>query len=274
MVGIGARAAELLERAEVGRVLAAMRGAIYIVVQGEVLWLAGPVDMLHRRAILLSEPPEPSAFAAGDALALPGFAMRAWRPDAPRRDAKAVAALRRGAGRLPIIGRGLGEPAGLGHWMLGYHLPSPLSYLKTIPLEFARACTTDDAEAAIDMAARLLGAGPGLTPSGDDFVGAAFFAREMLVQMGGLDPGRWRDAALAVRAAAHGATNVISATLLDDLLDGHGWSSLHDLVAALAGEDEAAAVKAARRLTLLGDSSGWDLLAGLHAGARGVAGVR
>jgi hypothetical protein len=55
--------------------------------------------------------------------------------------------------------------------------------------------------------------------------------------------------------------------LLGDLLAGEGWAPLHDLARALAGDDETASRDAARHLTRLGHSSGWDLLAGFVAGA-------
>jgi primosomal protein N' len=46
----------------------------------------------------------------------------------------------------------------------------------------AIACAADDADAACRAALPLLGLGPGLTPSGDDLVGAAFFARRALAR--------------------------------------------------------------------------------------------
>jgi hypothetical protein len=73
-----------------------------------------------------------------------------------------------------------------------------------------------------------------------------------------------------VRSAATRLTHPIGAALLGDLLDGEGWAPLHDLARALAHEDDATALDAARRLTQLGHSSGWDLLAGFMAGARGL----
>src|SRR5207249_4344945 len=74
--------------------------------------------------------------------------------------------------------------------------------------------------------------------------------------------------ASAVRTAAARLTHPIGAALLGDLLAGEGWAPLHDLAAALARDDEPAALDAAGRLTRLGHSSGWDLLAGFVAGAR------
>jgi hypothetical protein len=54
---------------------------------------------------------------------------------------------------------------------------------------------------------------------------------------------------------------------LSDLIEGHGWSPLHDLVGALVSGDDSAALKTASHLIRLGHSSGWDLLAGFVAGA-------
>src|SRR5260370_379121 len=120
-----------------------------------------------------------------------------------------------------------------------------------------------------EAATALLGLGPGMTRAGDDLVGGAFFARALLARSGACDAAGWRHAADAVRAAAARLTHPIGAALLGDLLVGEGWAALHDLAAALARDDEPAAVDAARRLTRLGHSSGWDLLAGFVAGARG-----
>jgi hypothetical protein len=90
-----------------------------------------------------------------------------------------------------------------------------------------------------------------------------------LLRAGAIDAIAWRAAARAVRSAATRLTHPIGAALLGDLLDGDGWAPLHDLARALAHEDDATALDAARRLTQLGHSSGWDLLAGFIAGARG-----
>jgi hypothetical protein len=150
---------------------------------------------------------------------------------------------------------------------MGKPLAFPLTGAATAADALARACARDAADAAADAALALLGLGPGLTPSGDDLVGGAFFARAALAVAGRPDSAAWKTAAARVRDAAREATNPISAALLSDLLDGHGWSALHDLVGALASGDDSSAVIAARRLTRLGHSSGWDLLSGFAAGA-------
>src|SRR3989442_421674 len=87
---------------------------------------------------------------------------------------------------------------------------------------------------------------------------------------------RWRPAALpaalasatalaagapaVVATAARQRTHPISAALLGDLVAGDAYGPLHDLACALAAGTSA--LEPARRLTRLGHSSGWDLLAG------------
>src|SRR5438552_3921241 len=98
--------------------------------------------------------------------------------------------------------------------------------------------------------------------------GGAFFARALLARAGIVDAVAWQAGGSAVRTAAARLTHPIGAALLGDLLAGEGWAPLHDLAAALARDDEPAALDAAGRLTRLGHSSGWDLLARFVAGAR------
>jgi Protein of unknown function (DUF2877) len=270
VIQIGWRAAEIIaDGGPDGRVLAPVGASIYIVVGGEILWLGGPSDLMHPRAVLLSEPPDATAYAAGDALSAPPAPILAWRPAPPMVGARAEAAVCHGARRLREVAASLGTPKGFGAWLIGKPLAFPLAGAAKTADALADACARDDADVAADAALALVGLGAGLTPSGDDLVGGAFFARAALAAIAGSDVAAWRTAASRVRAAAHEATNPISAALLSDLLEGHGWSALHDLVGALACDDDARTVTAARRLTRLGHSSGWDLLTGFIAGAAG-----
>ncbi|MGH7277147.1 MAG: DUF2877 domain-containing protein, partial [Candidatus Rokuibacteriota bacterium] len=82
----------------------------------------------------------------------------------------------------------------------------------------------------------------------------------------------WRRAAAQVTAAAAARTHPISAALLADLVGGDGHAPLHVLADALVDSEPAACViDAARRLTSIGHSSGWDMLAGFLAGVLGDA---
>lgn len=268
VIGIGWRAAEVLDSAATVRVVAPMRASIYIAGRGEILWLGGPAEVMHPRAVLLSEPPEAASFATGDALPVPRWTMRAWRPDRPRSVGDAVTRWRGAARRLSSTAAALGEPAGFGAWLTGAPLAFPLSGAGKAAATLASACAADDATGAAAAASALLGLGAGLTPSGDDFVGGAFFARALLAELGSSDGAAWRRAAETVRSAARAATTPISAALLGDLVDGHGWAPLHELAVALATDDDAGAANAASRIIGLGHSSGWDLLAGFIAGTR------
>jgi hypothetical protein len=268
VVEIGWRAAEVLAASPVARVLAPMRSSIYIVAAGEILWLGGPAEVKHPRAVLLSEPPDTSAIAAGAWVSVPRWAVRAWRPGVPQCDVQGARALRRGGARLAEIARSLGNPAGFGAWLVKTPLAFPLGGATKAADALARACAADDAAAAADASLTMLGLGAGLTPSGDDFVGGAFFARAALARLLGSEVPAWRRAATTVREAAARSTTPIGVALLGDLLAGDGWAPLHDLAQGLASEDGTATLNAASRLTRLGHSSGWDLLAGFAAGAR------
>jgi hypothetical protein len=264
---IGRRAAELLRSGGEARVLAPLSASIYMVLADEVLWLGGPGETRHSRAVLLSEPPPAASWAPGDLLRVPPCSLPAWCPEPAPSGVPAATALRRGAAVLAAAAPSLGRPEGFGARLVGAPLAFPLAEAAAPAAALAEACAGDAPDDAAAAALALLGLGPGLTPSGDDFVGGAFFARAVLSRASAGDPEAWRAAAATVREAAARATHRISAALLGDLLDGNGWEPLHGLAAALARDDGAAALHAARRLTRLGHSSGWDLLAGFVAGA-------
>jgi len=98
------------------------------------------------------------------------------------------------------------------------------------------------------------------------YVGGAFFARALLAEVGGREAGAWRRAAELLLQEAVRLTHPISVALLSDLAGGHAHAPLHDLAHALATSDHAAALSAARRLSRLGHTSGWDLLSGFLTG--------
>lgn len=108
-----------------------------------------------------------------------------------------------------------------------------------------------------EAADRLVGLGPGLTPSGDDFLGGAVIALAMA--------GRTEEAAALaapVLEAAARATNRISAAHLDAAARGFGADALHLALDAMARGDDRALAAALRGLDAIGHSSGWDAMAG------------
>lgn len=181
-----------------------------------------------------------------------------WRAPQEKHD---PAALRLGAQRL--LARLHALPAcALLQWLMGQPLPFPLSLAAT-RLEAARdALTTNDVKALAVSAPRLLGWGPGLTPSGDDLLGGVFFALHHAPRRGWAAP--LCQLHRNLRAAARGgATNAISAALLGDLMQGSGYRVLHELLSTLQHGDDKAIDAGAAALLQLGATSGGDLLCGL-----------
>jgi hypothetical protein len=243
------------------RVVARLSGSTYLSAGDALVWLGPQHATLHPRAILTGVPA-----GDGDEVRLAVEGLTPWRPAPLTLTRAGVAGLRHAWRGLVADLPALGTPGGFGALLAGEPLVFPLEGARAGAEALARACAGDDADAATTAALTLLGVGGGLTPSGDDFVGAALFARRLLAEAGAADAAAWRRAAAGVRAAALARTHPLSATLLGDLADGHTYASVHDLMHALAGGEPAPAREAARRLVRLGHSSGWDMLAGLGAG--------
>jgi hypothetical protein len=118
-------------------------------------------------------------------------------------------------------------------------------------------------ELSVDPVSGLVGLGPGLTPSGDDFLIGALAALDAIHQTK-------THAALgeAVAAAAPARTSPLSASFLRAAAAGHVGENLHALVAAVVcGHLDAAAAAAGR----IGHTSGWDMLVGVVLALRVVA---
>jgi hypothetical protein len=133
--------------------------------------------------------------------------------------------------------------------------------------DVADACIHHDGHAMIRTAGELVGLGPGLTPSGDDYVGGALFA---LSQLDFAYPGlcSWRSApARELVAMAQAQTNWISHTIMADMAEGHAAEPLHRFVVRLLSDPEpGAGLNELPSLLKIGHSSGWDMLAGAMAG--------
>lgn len=260
---LGWKAADALARSGgSARVFAALSESIYLTAGDELLWLGRAGSPLHPRAILTRAPLP----AARSTLTIAVGEARPWTPPAPARGRDAARRLAAGVRELPGALAELGAPEGFGALLAGGAPPFPLERATPRALSLADACARDDPEAAVAAATALVGLGPGLTPSGDDYVGGAFFGRALLAAAGACDRDAWARAAGAVLARARAQTHPISVALLGDMLEGHGHAPLHELAGALAaGGDRRAAVDAARRLVAIGHSSGWDMLAGFVA---------
>lgn len=112
-------------------------------------------------------------------------------------------------------------------------------------------------------AAQLIGLGPGLTPSGDDYLGGVLVALRWVGRGAQADSlWRWLEPRLSER------TSAISAAHLAAAAGGEVHEALHDLLTDLAAWESPDLVPRLSRLDALGHTSGWDALAGIVAVAK------
>jgi hypothetical protein len=114
--------------------------------------------------------------------------------------------------------------------------------------------------------AGLIGLGPGLTPSGDDFLVGSLALLDALAE-------RKAHAALAgaIADVPRGLTSPLSDCFLRAAAAGHVGEHLHYAVSAVISGAPSAAVAAIRKI---GHSSGWDMLAGVASTLHVVAAAR
>jgi hypothetical protein len=227
----------------------------YYRAEGELLWVGARLPAMHPRAVVTADP-RPSV----PELRFGPRPARGWSAELPATpDARALAS---GAARLREALLGAEAPRGFGTLLAGRPSQFPLSLGVAGVRALAAACARDDAAAARAAAQPLLGFGTGLTPAGDDLVGAALFARRMLAAG---EP-RWEAVALALASEASTRSHPVSAALFGDLARGRSFAPLHSAAEALARGDESGALAAARQLAAIGHSSGWDMLTGFLLG--------
>lgn len=137
------------------------------------------------------------------------------------------------------------------------------------PPLLADRCAAGDLALAVDAAERIVGLGPGLTPSGDDILAGLLVS---LHAFGASLPGGgaairladWLGA--AVTAHADTRTTALSATLLHCAARGQAALEVTAVLRGIAGQAELR--PAVRRLLGAGHTSGADLTWGLLAGSR------
>jgi hypothetical protein len=235
LAGMGA--AEALANPGEARVLAWFPRALYVATPGGIAAFVAPGVEPGPLHVLLDGAPTREAARIG----LDG--VPAWRGALPDPGSLAAA--------LPLV----------------LEVLDPVASSNLVPAERAAAALLalgkggkggkgDLAEAA----ARLGGAGPGLTPAGDDALGGILFARRAL---GGDACG---DDLVAIASSVR--TTEISGAFLLWAARGQALAPVHDLLAAAVTGDVAAATSAARALSSVGHSSGADFAQGLSWGLR------
>ncbi|MCP9984154.1 DUF2877 domain-containing protein [Actinomadura madurae] len=139
------------------------------------------------------------------------------------------------------------------------------------PAALAEACAAGDLAGAVEAAERIVGLGPGLTPSGDDILCGLLVALRLVgeaVRHGGtaVRLADWLGA--AVTADAGTRTTALAATLLHCAAGGHAGAEVTAVLRCVAGHEPASA--AVRRLLAVGHTSGADLAHGVLTGCRAV----
>ncbi len=288
---LGSTADALLRQADLRwRVLASVSGAIYIESETrEILWIAASPSALHPRAILLPVMPaelptvgtkcwlEDDRLHVGANLVIGFCDAELWSPELLVRDSvsaseaarRIAAAIDRTALRSP--------PQGLSASVLFPHaLRRGRGSRNTIEREIVTAagrameslCQASTGFGLLEHfqdAIDLVGLGLGLTPSGDDLLGAFLYtlyvldsAHRGLIELEGEVMDAWLCQARAL-------TNRISFAILADHAHGDAAAPLHELLnMALNGQSLECLVRAAGRVSVIGQSSGWDMLAGVH----------
>lgn len=251
------------------RVLAAFPSAIYIEVPGagepRVAAVVTPEAARLPNAVLVTLPARHPALAsarAADHAAVGGGSVdlgavrvrvRRWWDPTPALGPTPRGRLERGVLEL----RGLLDRAPQRHGLTGHRCPRDL----------AAACAAGDLAHAVDAAERIMGLGPGLTPSGDDMLSGLLVA----LQATGAALADGRDArwlagwlAAGVTSDAHTRTTALAATLLDCAARGYASAEMAAVLHAVAGHEPLQPALA--RLLATGHTSGADLAWGLLTG--------
>jgi hypothetical protein len=294
VLSIGEAAFGWLSGSRFGKVLASVTGAIYLLgEQDELLWLSPENSPMHRRGIRVSSPLPRMGVGAGfqvrDGLLVTGTgevldfgSAPVWKPPllpdgnllSPGQLAEIVqSAFTRLVSQMEPSGWGALIPAIL-QAANGQSVPEVAGHAIILPgnvwkavREIVITCRAHNFGSVYLPASGLVGLGPGLTPSGDDFLGGLFFSIALLrgVYPEILDLQTWNYSDFILRCKTQ--TNLISYSFLKDHSEGYALEPLYFFAnALLKGQATDQILLSARELVAVGHSTGWDLLTGFLAG--------
>ena len=212
-----------------GRVGAVFERSFYIEMPTTWLCVIGPWAAMGP-LVLRCEEADPTAVRVGQRLALSLAGAAKWSP--PPVPPWTRESLRRGLDSLEEIPLPQSLAAAVG--TLGAWLAEPAG--------------------PADGLAALIGLGPGLTPSGDDFLGGAMIALHLLGE-----PGLANRLGGIVETTA---TTAISAAHLAAAAEGSGSAPLHAALGAILAGDIGSIPEALQDVARIGHTSGFDALAG------------
>jgi len=281
-----------------GRVLAVFSNTIYLSGRdGEILWVLREGMPMHRRCLLASLPSssicrgqnffvENSCLRIGKGVTIDLSHSAQWEPPAigPEKAVPLVrvnASYQRMLAAISILNNsgGLGQAISLlstnadGRPMAILPANFLASRARSAILGLARACFDQDIARITQRGRDLVGLGPGLTPSGDDFLGGLLFAAHCLKRAYPLDFCWEPKAVMPLIDWARTKTNSISHAFLSDLALGQGLEPMHELVnSLLESRDLGCLQPSTNQLLGIGHTSGGDMLAGTLTGMLLVVG--
>jgi hypothetical protein len=284
LVRVGCMAARAFGDGARGQVRAVFARSFYLTLGAQWICIGPPgLGDGPLNALCTALPPGPPALAGGDACLLTAGVLKVgamtaitadgaarWSPPPPADWDKRVLA----AG-LAAFARALPEALPSEGLALLLRPPEgrmpPVATTARAPAHHLQQLVHRAVDAAVpagDVAplAALLGLGPGLTPSGDDFLGGAMVALRRIGHIGLCDA-MWR--VLAPQAAR--LTNDISNAHLSAAAEGFGSAALHALRDVLLTGRPGALPAHLTALAAIGHTSGWDALAGAVTALRAVA---
>jgi hypothetical protein len=278
-----------------GRVLASLSHSIYLSTHDNIVfWIGDETVPLHQRCIQLSEvdfrsipiiEKQPFSFNSICLQLDPNVSIdislsRIWIP--PSLDSHSLIPFSELENRIDITyeilssyypRKGLGQLLPL---INNDHHRDPFDiktlsdpFLKTISLiikDILEAINHNNKKYFLSRVKKLIGLGSGLTPSGDDFLGGLYFVWIKLHQLFPKQiPIINFEKESTENIQQH--TNLISATILNDLIQGEGVEPLHDLFNEILSSNADFGIKThIEKLIKIGSSTGWDLLTGFIAG--------
>jgi len=289
---LGEYAQRILQTGASGKVLASVSSAIYLsTAQDEILWLGSENVPLHRRgmrlkgasmaavagwpfrtergALLLSD--RRVEFSNAHTWQAPAFSFK--KPVPPTLISERLLAFcgsykprhTEGFGALvnTIIRRAWPD-----RFALQTSQPNRMqTYARPTIEVLVDKLLAGDVHGALRAGERIIGLGPGLTPSGDDYLGGLLFAICHFSQACEIQESLPEDLIQTWLARAKGKTHPISYALLADHASGYGAEELYRFVFALFSQTSIEdTIEYASNLELIGSTTGSDLVAGVISG--------
>jgi hypothetical protein len=291
---VGEAAYDILSRKSSCKVLASVSQAVYLICeQDELLWLATSTIPLHRRGLQVNVPlphlevgtrceikDGTLVTESGDVIEFAGSSI--WKtPQTPVEDAVSYSILSCLlldtylhfiewpkpaclANLIPSISQLLSKQS---NYSYVERSPDGLEPYWSSIKGIIQGCFAFDFDLLVENAARLVGLGPGLTPSGDDFLGGFLFALQLLCctysNLSKFHDWNFSDFILENKPR----TNMISYQLLKDHAAGYAMEPLHSFAnSLLLGQPIEKSLQFASKLVTVGHSTGWDLITGFLVG--------